>query len=418
MVMKRTTTVTFLVVLVSFICLFCEATWVNCIGNQTCNPSHYYEPKTLSELQTHLKDAVSEGSKVRVVGGGYSISDLVCTDGYLLNLRNFNHILSVDQENALVHVEAGITMQELNERLGDYGLALSNQAAIECITLGGAIATAVHGTGHTSTLSSFIRNIELMTADGIMHSLSLTSDVDAYAAARVSLGALGVVYAVTLQCEPLFYLKADHEVWDINTLMTHYKELNENNDFFQFSWNIESGKAAVTRLNRDYLSNDSEICYKALACYTIDDNDKDLFSEIAVPIDSLPIVLGKIEQFVESYQNQGITIADVVVRFVEADKNALLSPAADRAVAYMTMSIPKEYERLGFYEGFEALLQGYQGRPHWGKTNFLDNVKASSLYGENLEKFISVKRRLDPLGVFSNGYIDRVCGSHGSTYKP
>ena len=155
----------YLIALISSFSLTSGAAWENCIGNQTCNPRHYYEPQNLTELQSLLKEAVDEGQKVRIAGSGFSISDIVCTDGYLLNLKNFNQILSVDQANALVRVEAGITMKDLNEKLGEYDLALSNQAAVDNISFGGALATGAHGTGHTSTLSSFIKEIELMTAE-------------------------------------------------------------------------------------------------------------------------------------------------------------------------------------------------------------------------------------------------------------
>lgn len=393
----------------------CEATWVNCIGNQACNPSHYYEPSSIDELQFHINHAISEGHKIRVVGGGYSISDLVCTNGYLLSLRKFNQILSIDKNNSLVHVQAGITMMELNERLAEYGLALSNQAAIDKITLGGALAVAAHGTGHTGTLSSFIRKIDLIAPNGKFHSLSLTSDVDAFDAARVSLGALGIIYAVTLQCEPLYYLESVDEVWNIDALILKYRELNEQNDFFSFSWNVETDQAIVTCRNRskivgeDLFLSDTEICYKALACYTMDENDKDLFSEIAIPIDNLPEVIKKIKNFAKEYLTNSIKIADIVVRFVDADNQSFLSPAANHSVAYLTMSIPIENNSVSFYKRFEDLLLEDGGRPHWGKTNYLDYEKAIYLYGNNLEKFISVKQRLDPQGVFSNDFIDRIC---------
>jgi L-gulono-1,4-lactone dehydrogenase len=54
----------------------------------------------------------------------------------------------------------------------------------------------------------------------------------------------------------------------------------------------------------------------------------------------------------------------------------------------------------------------YGGRPHWGKLNFLTYEKASSLYGDHLQKFINVKRRLDPHGVFSNGFADRILSNY------
>ena len=152
------------------------------------------------------------------------------------------------------------------------------------------MSCAVHGTGHTGTLSSFIKEIDLITADGKVHSLSLTSDPNAFAAARVSLGALGIIYAVKLQCEPLFYLRSVEEEWDINALILKYKKLNESNDFFQFSWNVETDRAIVTRRNRfpktvfPNPSLDIAVCYKALASYVIDENDKDYFLKLLFPL--------------------------------------------------------------------------------------------------------------------------------------
>lgn len=410
--MIRKTIFSLLMVLNSF--CPCEAIWTNCIGNQTCLPSHYYEPENMNQLQIHIHNAVLEREKIRVVGAGYSISDLVTTNGYLLNLRKLNHILSVDRNRAIVCVEAGITMKELNEQLAEYELALPNQAAINNITLGGALSCAVHGTGRTGTLSSFIKEIDLITADEKIHNLSLASDPNAFAAARVGLGALGVIYAVKLQCEPLFYLRSTEEEWDINALMLKYKELNERNDFFQFTWNVMTGRAIVIQRNRvrgllPNSSSDIEICYKALASYIIDENDKDLFSEIAIPIDHLPEVIEKIKELANRYQALGIRIADVVVRFVEADNLSFLSPASNYPVAYLTMSIPIDYDYPLFYKEFEDSLLENGGRPHWGKINFLDYQKVSHLYGENIEKFINVKKRLDPLGTFSNDFINRIC---------
>lgn len=389
--------------------------WVNWLGNQTCDPVQYIEPNTLEELCSHIKDASVKGYQVRAVGNGYSISDIVGTNGYLLNLKHFNQLLAVDVKNKLVRVEVGITMQELNKQLACYDLALSNQAAIDTLTLAGALCTAVHGTGHTGTLSSFVKNIELITADGTIQNLSLTSDPDAFAAARVSLGALGVIYAVTLQCEPLFYLTINHETMDIEILMEKYQTLHETNDFFQFFWNIETGQVMLERWNRcqAFSQNDasiqSKVCYEVLPFYTIDENDKDLFSEVAVSVDALPRILPEIKQLMEKYLAQGAKIENVGVRFVEADENAYLSPAANQAVAYISTQIADKDKFIAFYREFEELMFAYQGRPHWGKFNLLNYEKASNLYGINLTKFIAVKRRLDPQSVFSNDFIDRIC---------
>src|SRR3954470_7260154 len=87
--------------------IFSEAKWVNCIGNQICTPCEYCEPKTFEELCANIKNGASQGRTVRAIGNGYSISDIGCTDGWLLNLKHLNKIISIDTKENLVHVQAG-----------------------------------------------------------------------------------------------------------------------------------------------------------------------------------------------------------------------------------------------------------------------------------------------------------------------
>lgn len=384
--------------------------WENCIGNQKCQPTLYYEPKSLDELCNNIKFAASQKYKIRAIGNGYSISDIGCTHGCLISLKNLKQILSIDKEKKLVRVEAGISLQELNEQIAMLGLALANQAAIAEISLGGALSTGVHGTGHTGTLSSFIRDIELITADGNMHKLSLESDSDAFSAASLSLGSLGVIYAVTLQCEPLFYVKASSEVQDLETILKNYTTVHRSNDFFQFFWNVETDKVVINCWNR--CENDSSAqslpSYTALPWYVIDVSDKDLFSEIAIPLDFLPDAVKKLKQLALKYNQLGATISDVNVRFVEPDLHAYLSPALGKPVAYLAVSVCEGDRYMEFYKEVEDALSVYHGRPHWGKLNFLNKDKAVNLYGNNFEKFVNVKNRLDPQDIFSNDFTNRI----------
>lgn len=389
--------------------------WVNRVGNQRCTPHLYCEPTTLEDLQHSIQSAASQGYAVRAIGSGYSISDIGCTNGCLLSLKHLNRILSIDMEKKQVRVETGITLQELNQQLALHGLALSNHPAIAEITLGGAISTAVHGTGHTGTLSSFIREIELITADGAVHAFSQNSNPEAFAAASVSLGSLGVIYAVTLQCEPLFYLETSCETMEIENFIENYKNLHHSNDFLQFSWNIDTGVVEITTWNRlnaaIQQTNSNAKCipsYEALAWYTIIENDRDLFSEVAVPIDSLPSALKTIKPLVQKFKEAGATMFDISVRFVDQDEHAYLSPASEGPVAYIVCCITEEDKYLAFYKEFEEALRPYNGRPHWGKVNFLDDEQALNLYGTNFQKFIEVKKQLDPEGVFSNPFTNRL----------
>lgn len=68
--------------------------------------------------------AKSDNKKIRVVGCGHSPSDICCTNDYMISLRYFNNVLSVDRERHTVKVEAGITFTELNAYLDTQKMAL------------------------------------------------------------------------------------------------------------------------------------------------------------------------------------------------------------------------------------------------------------------------------------------------------
>jgi L-gulonolactone oxidase len=57
----------------------------------------------------------------------------------------------------------------------------------------------------------------------------------------------------------------------------------------------------------------------------------------------------------------------------------------------------------------EEIMDGFGGRPHWGKRH---NQTASTLrerYPE-WDRFQSVRARFDPAGVFTNAEVERVLG--------
>lgn len=388
--------------------------WINWSGNHTCDPEFVHHPKTVEELCAVVKDAAASHKIIRVAGKGYSRSDLVCTQDCLIYLNELNRVLSVDTKNNDVWVEAGISIERLNSILADHGLALSNQAAASEITLGGALATASHGTGHTGTLSSFIKEVQLVTADGNLISISKESDPQLLAAARVSLGALGVIYAVKLQCEQLFYVESKHIKLPFTEVISNYKSLYENNDFFQFIWEIESDVAFVDIWNKSatdsiaHKNHQTEVCHTALAWFHTDDTKKDLASEIAIPLEKLAEALDCIKQIHTKYKQKDMLITNIVVRFAKGDNDALLSPASEKDVAYINVWAPVDSRYDCVYQDVEDALMAFGGRPHWGKIHFLNFDKGCQLYGDNFLRFISVKKAMDPHSIFSNASLERI----------
>ena len=137
---------------------------------------------------------------MKVVGAGHSFTDIACTDGVMVDMSAMRRVLSVDGDE--VTVEAGITLHDLGEELRSRGLAMENQGDVDPQTLAGAISTATHGTGTGfGNLSSQVVGVRLVDATGEPRDVR---GGDELRAARVGLGALGAIAAVTLRCVPAF----------------------------------------------------------------------------------------------------------------------------------------------------------------------------------------------------------------------
>jgi L-gulono-1,4-lactone dehydrogenase len=385
------------------------AEWVNWAGNQRCNPQQIAYPKSRQELIDFVKKVQNTKQTVKVAAGGHSWSDIVCGD-YLVDLKYMNRILVINKRKKQIKVEAGITLEKLNEELERVGLALPNQGAIMVQSIAGVVSTATHGTGHTGTFSDFIVSMELLTADGKILVLSPTIHPEWFKAAKVGIGALGIIVSLTLQCVPAFTLVEAHEIIPLSELFERYKEIHQENDYFLFDAHLLEGRASITRWNRvpqQKGTQRAQTSYKALSSFTT--GGKRYEEEIAIRADSLPQALEALKQLYRKYQRLGnYSIGDMHCRFVNADMESYLSPTARRDTVYLSISTPPEDRYMKFYRDFENTLLPYGGRPHWGKINFLTYSKALKLYGSGLTEFIAVKNQLDPQGLFSNAFTRRI----------
>ncbi len=171
--------------------------WRNWSGAQSCLPLAREAPKDLDELVRVIRQA---SGRIRPVGSGHSFSALVPTDGTLLSLAYFSGLLSHDSATLQAEFGGGTPMSQMGAPLKEIGQALVNMADIDYQTLAGAIATSTHGTGvGFGSYSAQVRGLQLVTASGEVLECDAKRNVEVFDAARVSLGALGVVTRVRLQ---------------------------------------------------------------------------------------------------------------------------------------------------------------------------------------------------------------------------
>jgi L-gulonolactone oxidase len=179
--------------------------WRNWAGDQRCLPVRIEEPHGRGDLVEIVKRACDSGMTVRAVGEGHSFTDVACTGGVMLDLSRLNRVLDVDQDAGLIKVEAGIGLRDLNDTLWGYGRALENLGDIDKQSVAGAVSTATHGTGSRfRNISSLIAGMELVLPDGTLLDITEKSVADLLRAARVSMGALGVIATLTLRTVPKF----------------------------------------------------------------------------------------------------------------------------------------------------------------------------------------------------------------------
>ena len=216
-----------------------------------CAPLAISHPGTEAQLLEVVDRAAALRRRLKVVGAGHSFTDIACTDGVLVRLDNYNRVLDIDRERGLVTVEAGIRLSTLNDELAARGLGMENLGDIAYQTVAGAISTGTHGTGaKLRGLAAQVAGLDLITAEGAILSCSADEEPEIFDAARVGLGAIGVLSTVTLRCVPAFSLEAVEEPMRLDHVLDHLDEYVDGNDHFEFFWVPHTGWALTKRNNR------------------------------------------------------------------------------------------------------------------------------------------------------------------------
>ncbi|MBA2240172.1 MAG: FAD-binding protein [Solirubrobacterales bacterium] len=428
--------------------------WRNWSRELSCTPAAIERPRTAAELGAVVARAATAGQRVRVSASGHSFSEIALTDGVMVRLDHLDRLLGVDVERGLVRVEAGIVLAELSRRLDSLGLGLENLGDIDRQTLGGAIATATHGTGSRyRNLSSQVEALELVGADGTLLELSERSDPGAFRAARVGLGSLGIVYSVTLRALPAFTLRRVDRPRPLEEVLADLDSIEADCDHFEFyvfphtgtalcRETVRLGDAAPQPCNRATewarevaLENGAGAALAAVArrfpgrapalarlgsagfgrstkidrSHRVFASDRRVrFTEMEYSIPREAMVSTLREVLAVAARPRHAVAFPIEVRFVAAD-NALLSPSFERDACYVAVHHDRALGWSGYFREVEAAMRERDGRPHWGKRHFREAADLAPLY-PRWEDFAAVRERLDPGRVFSNAYIDRVLG--------
>ena len=223
----------------------------NWARNQAWSPAAVARPSSTDEVAELVRAARSAGRRVKAIGGGHSFTATAATDGVQLVTDRLDRVTDIDLDARRISVGAGIVLRRLNDVLAEAGMALPNLGDIDRQSIAGAIATATHGTGlELGNLATNVVAMELVTGDGDVVRCSADEHPGLLHAARVGLGALGVVTEVTLQCVPAFNLHARETVEVLDDVLDGFVEQCAAVDHFELYWMPGTQRCQVKRNHR------------------------------------------------------------------------------------------------------------------------------------------------------------------------
>jgi L-gulono-1,4-lactone dehydrogenase len=427
-----------------------RSTWRNWAGNVECRPHQMCRPQNVEDLKLILQNSF----RLRMAGSSHSFNDIVRSDDAIVLTDKLDRVVELDVQKKRIRVEGGIKLHKLYEILDDAGLGLQNIGDVDKQSLAGAISTATHGTGlgaGTMSDSNTIAAMSVIDTEGYLH--CLTEENTDLAFLRASLGAVGVIYDVTLNLiesrnlhlqtkimnlnealEPDHYLKNDHFQFFVLPFtetaycqlrnrtvrpVSKYKVKNWFNEVFienilmdlifrYAKYSPEKIPSIMNSLVKLYEEEESiEKWHESMTSIR-----KVKFYEIecAVPIERASEALQSVLKTMDIFSklpgvDQYFAHMPVELRFVKGDKNVALSPTGGEPTCYVAVHSSAQFNgHQKFFSEVERKLRELGGRPHWGKMFFQSPIDRYPRWNE----FLNVRKKYDPKEKLVNDFIRRL----------
>ncbi|MES9519599.1 FAD-binding protein [Streptomyces capoamus] len=401
----------------------------------TFTAREHHRPRTEEELAALVRDGV----RVRVLGSGHSFNRIADPgpDGVLISTAGLPRTVDVDTAARTVRVAGGTRYAELARTVHAHGLALANMASLPHISVAGSVATGTHGSGVANgPLASAVREVELIVADGT--AVTIGRGDPRFDGAVTSLGALGVVTALTLDLEPAYEVEQrvytelplaglDFEAVAASgysvSLFTDWREpgfrqvwvkRRTDRPAVDFPWAAPAagplhpvpGMPAVNCTRQLGVPGPWHERLPHFRAEFTPSSGEEIQSEYLLARSSALDALHAVDGVRE-------TIAGVLqiceVRTVAADPQ-WLGPAHGRdSVALHFTWTKDEAAVLPAVRRLERALEPFDPRPHWGKVACVPSAVLRGRYAR-LADFRALVRSLDPAGTFGNAFVCDLLG--------
>lgn len=437
-----------------------DASWRNWGRTVEAHPTESLFPTTTAEIARIVERAADAGTSLKTVGAGHSFSPCAATDGILLSLDNLVGVKAVtpvygpggEPAGADVTLWAGTRLRNAGPLLWELGLAQENLGDIDAQTIAGAISTGTHGTGAGfGSIHTTVTGLQIVTGTGEILDCDAQQNSEIFHAARVGLGALGVLASVTVRCVPAFALRSVERPGTVDEVSSDLEAFLRSDDHVEFFWFPHTdliAKKTITRIPADaplspkssfarkrdnFLTNYAfELLCKAVTrrpgltrhvnslsgrlmgnasysdrSYSVFSTNRDVrFRELeyGVPFADAEEVFAELRAAFEPADHP--TPFPIEVRAVRGD-DVPLSTASGRDSVYFSVHQYIGMDAEPIFDVVEPIFRAAGGRPHWGKMHSLGAADLAELY-PRFDEFVAVRDAVDPERVFRNGYTDTI----------
>lgn len=387
------------------------ASWSNWSGRLRAKPQAVHFVRSEADAQARVASAAASGAALRVAGAGHSHAPLVPTDGIILDSSGLAGVIETDASVRRAWVWAGTPIHALGRALHDAGLALRNQGDIDRQAIAGAVSTGTHGTGRElENLSASVVGVALVLASGSLVECSATREPELFEAARLGLGALGMVTRLELQLRDAYRLVERGWREPFDELFSRVDDLVAAHRHFEFFWYPDSDAAVAKTIDETDadpaypLGEEGERCAWSYEVLPNHRPHKHTEMEYSVPAAQGPECLQAIRGLIR--RDFPDLRWPVEYRTVAAD-DVWLSMAHGRATVTISVHQDIHEDDEPYFRACEEIFLAHDGRPHWGKVNYLDGVTLARAY-PRWEDWWTVRDRVDPGQVFLNDYLRRI----------
>jgi len=422
----------------------------NWSGNYTYSTDRFFEPATIDDV----RDAVRSVPKLKALGTRHCFNGIADSTVAQLSTRLLADF-ELDPISRTVRIGSGVRYGELAQHLHRAGFALHNMASLPHISVGGAVATATHGSGlGNGNLATAVQAIEVVTADGTPRTFSRQTDPDLFAGTIVHLGALGIATHLTLTVEPAYAMvQTVYEDLPFSTLESNLRDVMSagysvslftdwegsrarqvwvkqradspklvgeiSGDKFQSAPTFFGATRAATPLHpltgapvAACTEQGEEVgpWFERLPHFRLDFTPsfgEELQSEYFVPFDRAFEAVRAVETLRDSITP---ILLITELRAIAAD-DLWLSPQFGQPTFALHFTWKPLWDAvLAVLPRIEAVLEPFGARPHWGKVFTVPGRQIRQLY-PRMDDFIRLASQLDPGGKFRNEYLDRLLGA-------